>query len=126
MWTCPSNFRLNLIFGCRAVNFLFNAIILSSTIRFARGNSSNFARNPFSRFFSTMGTKLMYVMRYRMNASRTYSGRSVRKCTTHAPHTNGPMNPTMKSIAWLVGRMLKYRTPGQNGYHSVSAVHCSR
>ncbi len=32
-------------------------------------------------------------MRYRTNASRTNSGRSVRRCTTHAPHTNGPMKP---------------------------------
>jgi len=35
-------------------------------------------------------------------ASRTYSGRNVRKCTTAAPHVNGPKKPTMKSMAWFV------------------------
>src|SRR5260370_815092 len=35
------------------------------------------------------------------------------------------MKPTMKSIAWFVGRMLKYRTPGPKGYHPVIEGHHS-
>ena len=57
--TCPSRARLSLMFERLRVSSLFKAVMRSRTKRCARGNSSNLARNPFSRFFRTMGTRLM-------------------------------------------------------------------
>src|SRR5712664_326643 len=75
--------------------------------RLPGGSDSKRACKPFCKFFKTRGTRLTYVILYFGKASRTYSGRNVRRCTTVAPHVNGPKKPTMKSMAWFVGKMLR-------------------
>ena len=83
-----------MMYGFLLLALLF---ILMANVPFMTNDSRIFEGQP--PVMSAIGTRPTYVMRYRTNASRTNSGRSVRRCTTQAPHTNGPMNPTMKSIA---------------------------
>jgi len=48
-------------------------------LRLPEGSASNRACKPFCKFFRMSGTRLTYVILYFGNASRTNSGRSVRR-----------------------------------------------